>query len=345
MLIKVKKIEGGRALCEDADGNESELGRALGGPRPGNAHALLPGDVLELLPDGQAVKLHDGSQATACLFVTNRCNSNCVMCPDSDKARARRLDIDAEFLAEFVRLLPTDLPHLDVTGGEPTLIRYELPRLLNLAFSHFEAVSVMLLTNGRAFADPQYAEAFGDFRDRELVIEIPIHGDTAGLHDHIAGCPGSFRQTMAGIRNLLHAGCRVGIRIVVSMLNIDCLDQIVGLVGREFPETAFVNLMGLEMLGNARLNREQVWVEFDEAKPALERCAELCFRQGIEPRFYNFPLCLFETRFWSLYRKSISPHKVCFLEACEGCGMRDHCGGFFRSTAAMTKFGGRRECR
>lgn len=335
LLFKVKKTEGGIVLCEDAAGNESEL------PLP--LMALRPGDVLEMRSDAQVVKLHDGSLAGACLFVTNHCNSNCVMCPDSDKARVRRLDIEIEFLEDLLRLLPTDLPHLDVTGGEPTLIRYELPRLLNQAFSHFEAVSVMLLTNGRAFADPQYAEAFRDFCGRELVIEIPLHGDNAGLHDWIAGCPESFCQTMNGIRNLLHAGCHVGIRIVVSKLNIACLERMIGLVSREFPEAAFVNLMGLEMLGNARLNREQVWVEFDEIKPVLERCAELCFRQGIEPRFYNFPLCLFEERFWSLYRKSISPHKVYFLDFCEGCALRDYCGGFFQSTASITEFEGRRK--
>ena len=182
------------------------------------------------------------------------------------------------------------------------------------------------------------AEQFAVFSHKRLKIEIPVHGDDPELHDRIAGCPGSFVQTRAGIHHLLSAGVEVGIRIVVSRMNYSRLNELIWSISREFPEIKYVNLMGMEVLGNAWKNREQVWIEFDEVKDSLQQAVEQCFVCGIIPSLYNFPLCLFDRKYWYCYRNSISDYKIRYFEECDRCAQKSRCGGFFASTYRYTRY-------
>ena len=145
-------------------------------------------------------------------------------------------------------------------------------------------------------------------------------------------------QTRAGIHHLLEAGVEVGIRIVVSRLNESRLNELIRFISREFPEIKYVNLMGMEVLGNAWKNREQVWIEFDEVKDSLQRAVEQCFVCGIIPSLYNFPLCMFDRKYWYCYRNSISNYKIRYFAECDRCAQKSRCGGFFASTYRYTRY-------
>ena len=45
------------------------------------------GDVIVVRDNNSVYKMHDGSSSSALVYVTNQCNSNCIMCPDSVKMR------------------------------------------------------------------------------------------------------------------------------------------------------------------------------------------------------------------------------------------------------------------
>lgn len=334
-LLKVVELNGKDVLCQDVNGNTYTL--VL------ENLDVLKGDVLKPVHKNY-IKFHDSSSESACLFVTNKCNSNCLMCPDTMYSRQKMNDISLSFLQEHILLLPTDLPFLDITGGEPTLLKSNLIVLIDVAFKHFEHISIMLLSNGRAFADKDYSGLFSKYRRQNFIIEIPIHGFNSVTHDRIARDRGCFLQTISGIQNLIRGEVQIGIRIVVSGLNLSFIHKIIHFIGTNFQKKVkYINLMGLEMLGNAYLNKEQVWIEYDEIKNILQKNIELCFLYGIEPRLYNFPLCLFDKKYWSVYRKSISPNKIVYLESCFGCGIKNYCGGFFKSTAHITKYRGKEE--
>ena len=199
------------------------------------AEDLCHGDVIELPQKGKVIRLHDGSSSSALVYVTNQCNSNCIMCPDSVKARTRPNHITYEYLMEYISLLPSDLSHVDITGGEPTLLKYQLLPLIQRMTERAEEAEVLMLSNGRSFADRKYAEKFSVFSNKRFKVEIPVHSAEPGKHDLIAGCPGSFAQTMAGIHHILEAGVEVGIRIVVSRLNYQELNSIIQFIHQEFP--------------------------------------------------------------------------------------------------------------
>ena len=278
------------------------------------------------------------AESSALVYVTNQCNSNCIMCPDSVKLRTRPNEVTMENLLEQIGEINPEAEHVDITGGEPTLLKEQLPELIEAVFRQAPDAEVLMLSNGRSFAAGGYTERFSAFAHRRLKIEIPIHGDCAELHDRIAGCPESFVQTRAGIHHLLEADVEVGIRIVVSRLNYSRLNELIRFISREFSEIKYVNLMGMEVLGNAWKNREQVWIEFDEVKDSLQQAVEQCFACGIIPSLYNYPLCLFDRKYWYCYRNSISDYKIRYFEECEKCTEKSRCGGFFASTYRYTRY-------
>lgn len=299
---------------------------------------ICHGDVIEITQSGKVIRIHDGSSSSALVYVTNQCNSNCIMCPDSVKTRTKPNHITYEYLMEYISLLPSDLMHVDITGGEPTLLKYQLPSLIEKITGQAEEAEVLMLSNGRSFANRKYAERFADFSGKRFKIEIPVHSADLHKHDLIAGHSGSFAQTKAGIHHLLENGVEVGIRIVVSRLNYRELDSIIEFIHQEFPSIGYINIMGMEVLGNAWKNREIVWIEMDELKPYLQNALEKSFQCGIEPGLYNFPLCLFNRKYWYCYKNSISDYKIRYFDECEECMEKQKCGGFFFSTYHHTKY-------
>lgn len=63
-------------------------------------------------------------------------------------------------LAEFIALLPSDLEHVDITGGEPTLLKENLPLLIMQVCELEENAEVLMLSNGRSFASAKYTKQF-----------------------------------------------------------------------------------------------------------------------------------------------------------------------------------------
>lgn len=299
---------------------------------------LHHGDVLAIRQSGSIRKLHDGYSSSALVFVTNQCNSNCIMCPDSVKMRTRPNEITPAFLEEFASLLPSDLEHVDITGGEPTLLKEHLPPLILRVCDQAENAEVLMLSNGRSFASAKYTKQFAALAEKRFKVEIPVHSARKEQHDRIAGCKGGFEQTRRGIHNLLDNGIEVGIRVVVSRLNYQELDAVMEFISREFPQITYVNIMGMEVLGNAWKNKELVWEEFGPLQPYLQEALETCFQCGLRPNLYNFPLCLFEQKYWYCYKNSISGYKIRYFEECEACSEKHRCGGFFFSTAHQTNY-------
>ena len=329
-LWKVCFDDSGIAVI-DASGNKEEIDVI-------DHEAFHHGDVIEIEDNGKLLKLHDASNLSALVFITNQCNSNCIMCPDSEKRRMQKNTITPEFLMEYISLLPSDLYHIDVTGGEPTLLKYDLINVLETALRQTENAQIQVLTNGRSFAVSSYANEFHRVVNKRLYFEIPVHAATASLHDLIAGASGAFSQTMLGIDHLIKLSLEVHIRIVVSKLNYRVLNEIIDLIVTKFPAINKINFLGLEVMGNAYHNKDAVWMEFDEIKKWVENAAEYCILKGVEPAIFNYPLCMFDEKYWYCYKKTITGYKVRYFPECDICKVKTECGGFFSSTFHNTQY-------
>ena len=88
------------------------------------------GDVIVLQPKNGFVRtiFRPDSQQNA-LFITDRCNSNCLMCSQPPKDHDDSND-SLHINLQLIPYLPIDLGYLGITGGEPTLLGDGLLRIL-----------------------------------------------------------------------------------------------------------------------------------------------------------------------------------------------------------------------
>lgn len=292
-------------------------------------------DVFQVNDRGEAFLYYDEGSLDNALILTTKCNSNCVMCPVPDGARRRECEITPESILEIIRHMPDDPAHLTITGGEPFLIQEKIFEILSALKRKMTGTEFLLLTNGRALAYETYVKMTRASSPANILFGIPLHGFDAATHDRITRAPGSFRQTCLGIQNLLYYGFSVELRIVVSKLNYDYIDQIAELITERFPTVESVKIMGLEMLGNAAKNVDQVWISYNQAFQSAKRAIDLLIAKGIDVALYNFPLCAVDVSYHTLCAKSITNYKIRYAAACEECELKDACGGIFAGTIRL----------
>lgn len=294
-------------------------------------------DVLELDERGNAYRYYNNDSVDNAILVTNRCNSNCIMCPTAEIIRRGNEQYDADTLITLASHFPKDAPHITITGGEPFLIKKDMFKLLEYLKNNLNDTSYLLLTNGRAFCSEEYTKLFYETVPCDLTLGIPVHGFNSETHDYITQAKGSFLQTCRGLKNLLSVGAKVELRIVVSALNAAFITEIAQLIANEFPNVMCVKFIGLEMTGNAAKNKDKVWLDYPAAFSASKNAIDILISHAIDVGIYNFPLCAVDKKYHNICEKSISDYKVRYAPDCDTCAVKDACGGIFSGTIRMAK--------
>jgi len=294
-------------------------------------------DVLEIWETGTLKRVYDDSSNENYFFVTGKCNSNCIMCPSPEVTRKNVYDTNVADLIEIARHIPSDTPHLTITGGEPFLIGEKIFPFIQVLKERFLFTEFLVLTNGRIFAIEKYVRSFVETAPCNTIVAIPIHGASEQSHDAVTRSLGSFSQTCRGIKNLLKNNIRVELRLVVTKMNISDFDNIADLIIMHFKGIEYISIIAMEMTGNAHKNREQVWVSYKESFSVISPSLHKLIKNGIDVKVYNFPLCTVEKSFWTICEKSISTDKIRFAETCSSCRVRSTCGGVFAGTFQLER--------
>ncbi len=264
------------------------------------------------------------------IFATGQCNSNCIMCsqPPTDRE-------DPEGLARILKMLSLiEAPpaSMGITGGEPTLLGDGLVEILATMKNRMPCTAVQILTNGRAFKNPAYAEKIAKVEHPNLLLAIPLYADTASHHDWIVQGRGAFDETVDGLYNLAHYRLRIEIRVVLHKETIPRLERLVEFIFRNFPFVEHVALMGLENMGYVKKNWSMLWIDPADYVESLKRAVEYLYIRGMAVSIYNVQLCLLPKELWAIARQSISDFKNIYIETCDRCEVRKHCCGFFSSS-------------
>lgn len=294
-------------------------------------------DVLEISDRGFLSRKYNDSTDDNYLFITGKCNSNCIMCPSPELSRKNSKTTPVAELMQIVKHIPSDTPHLTVTGGEPFLMGKDIFELFRFAKEKFVDTEFLLLTNGRAFAINEYLQKFCETSPERMVVAIPVHGSCQEIHDAISRANGSFYQTVTGIKGLISKGFSVEIRLVVNKLNVNDFNNISDLIIRELKGISYVSVIAMEMTGTARTNLEDVWIPYKKSFSIIKSSVRKLIENGVDVRLYNFPLCTVERPFWTLCEKSISENKVRFAECCSSCNYKNACGGVFVGTLQLVE--------
>ena len=273
-----------------------------------------------------------------CVYVTEACNSNCVMCPMSLASRRRGLTMAPEQWAALKEIDPQAVFHITITGGEPFLDARNTLAALALIRERFPEAEVLILTNGRALAVPEIASALLPLLTERVCLAIPIHAPEAELHDRITQTPHSFAQAIRGIRALAASAARIEARVVAHRWNLEQLSPTFRMLTDLQTRITVINLIAMEMTGCAAARRGELWVDYREAVREAREGILYTVRHGIDVGLYNFPLCSVPRELWPIVKNSISPRKIRYDDACENCAEREACGGMFYSTRELGLF-------
>ena len=263
------------------------------------------------------------------LFATERCNSNCLMCsqPPIDKDDAHAL---TERNLKLIDLMTPAPDYLCITGGEPTLLEERLLTIVAKLRDTMPSTYVHMLTNGRRFAWADFASRFAAVRHPNLSLGIPLYADHAALHDYIVQARDAFDQTILGLHQLARHGVETEIRVVLHALTIPRLTNLAEYICRNLTFVDHVAFMGMEHIGYAPRNMNELWIDPVDYQDQLESSVAFLARFGIDVRIYNLQLCLLKRSLWKYSKQSISDWKNAYAEQCEDCAVKDQCGGFFQ---------------
>jgi His-Xaa-Ser system radical SAM maturase HxsC len=295
---------------------------------PATLDHLGPGDVISASHDGTRLRVlwRQRSQLNS-ILLTERCDHYCLMCSQPPKNAVDDWLLDDAF--ELVRLLPRSTPGIGFTGGEPTLYGDRLIELLKLCRNLLPQAGVHILSNGRRFADSDFAQSYAAVENPNMMVGIPLYGSEPSNHDYVVQSRGAFDATVRGILNLAALQQRIEIRVVIHKQTAPYLVEIADFIARNLPFVDQVALMGLEMTGFARANVDDVWIDPVDYKHELAEAVTLLDRLGVTTMVYNHQLCLIDPRLWRFAVKSISDWKTEYHPECTECSVLQQCGGFF----------------
>lgn len=273
-----------------------------------------------------------------------KCNSHCVMCTNSD---AYIMEPDEKYSLEKhlekIRELKANPDDRTVfyrngehggyflfTGGEPTL-HPKFFRLLGAYRENFPSFAMTLLTNGRTFCDEGFARDTLRVGGVPFDLCIPIHGPDAKTHDSVTRSPGSFAETVAGLKHLLkhrRPGQGVEVRVILHRHPVRWLPDTLRFLLSEFPDTSLyrLTLVYFESEGQAAKNLESIKVPLSAAAARIAGAQDLLARFA-EARLYHFPLCVLPDTLWTKAWRTLPSYEIRHVEACRRCAMSDLCAG------------------
>jgi radical SAM protein with 4Fe4S-binding SPASM domain len=158
------------------------------------------------------------------LALTYRCNNDCAHCYN---ARSRDFpELSTEKWYKILdRLWAIGIPHIVFTGGEPTL-RQDLPELIAHAEQNGQITGIN--TNGRRLSDIDYVESLVSAGLDHVQITLESHD--VNIHETMVNARGAWKQTVAGIRNVLETPLYVMTNTTMLKMNSPTLAQTLNLL-------------------------------------------------------------------------------------------------------------------
>ena len=291
---------------------------------------IVEGDILLIEHSGNAIKLYDSLSESNSLFLTEECNSRCIMCPQPPKTKDEADLINIALSS--IELMSQNTKCLGITGGEPTLKWVGLIKVIEKCIKFLPNTQMQLLTNARILKDYLKAQELSEMGGKNLFVGVPLYSDTDQTHDYLCGSKGAFWDTLEGLYNLERAGIFIELRIVITKENYLRLPELAHFIYRTIPFVGCVVFMGMEPIGIALKNIDKLWIDPIDYVSQLERAIKILWQRNIRTSIFNHQLCTLPKKIWPLTKKSISEWKIIYKNECDECTEKNNCGGFFFSS-------------
>ncbi|GLO63464.1 His-Xaa-Ser system radical SAM maturase HxsC [Vibrio sp. MACH09] len=294
--------------------------------------AVASGDIISV-SESRIDILYRKASSSNMLFVTERCNHNCIMCSQPPK------DVDDSWRIEeskaIVNLMDdNDSQVLGISGGEPSILGGSFVELIKHCKDFIPNTYLHILTNGTSFSEKKEVERLSSLKHEKIIWGVPIFGSTPQLHDFHTQVEGSFDRTIHGLYNLALFNQVIELRVVLTKMVLQNIQDIAEFVQRNLPFVDSIALMGVEPTGYTRLNHQVVWCDIDSYSEQLKDAVNHMRACSVNVLLYNLPLCKLPEELHDIAVQSISDWKNVFVDDCFPCSKKDKCSGFFQSINA-----------
>lgn len=219
------------------------------------------------------------------------CNNNCLFCMEDD--RAARARVNGAMTPQRVRWIiqrHRGAEELCFTSGEPTLHPDFATYVQWCRRAGYRQVSLM--TNGRRLAYPPYAAAL--VRAGLTRVYVSIHGHQPALHDGLTRTPGSFEQTLAGLRVLATLRDRIQLHTstVVTRRNVHHLTEVYAMLRDIGVQQAVFN--ALQVNGRAAKHFDRLVPRYATLRTEFDRLLSESVDAGRRAFLVDVPPCISE---------------------------------------------------
>ncbi len=256
-------------------------------------------------------KINPASGKILLLVVGFSCNNNCIFCSASLNRNFNQST--EELLKKIKNSYNNGYRRIEFIGGEPT-IRTDIEKLIQYAkkigFKH-----IAITTNGRLLSYDNITEKL--VKAGLTYVAFSIYGHNSLLHNGVTRTPGSFDQTITGLKNIIkYPEVKTVVNTVVSRINYKYLQEI----GKYFNDLKVREWHLLELLpdGIGIESYKGLHLGLLELKACMEKM------QGVFSLFekihiFDLPLCIFNPAFFKMRNVLFISPKVKYEDIHQKC--------------------------
>ena len=179
---------------------------------------------------------------------------------------------------------------LTISGGEPTLLRKRLLRLVERARAG--GIQFVEVQTNAVLIDEGYANEMRDAGVTSAFVSLLSH--VPELHDELAGLEGAFPKCIRGIKAALDVGIRVARNPVTARSTQHLIGDYVAYVADELAGVSSISLSAVQPHGRARHNLDLMCLDYDDLSGHVIKAQAVAERHSIEllNPYCGLPLCV-----------------------------------------------------
>jgi len=269
------------------------------------------------------------------LKVGFQCNNRCLFCIQGDKRYGCPNKSDEE-VRKILEKMKKNHNGVVFTGGEPT-VRPELIDWVRYA-KKLGYKFIQIQSNGRMFSYKDYCKALIKAGANEF--SPALHGSNAKIHDSLTQVPGSFKQTLQGIKNLRELDQYILTNSVITRMNYKDLPSLAKLlVNLKVDQYQFAFMHINQIIAHNKKLIDKIVPRYKEAVPYMKKGIDIGVKAGIRVMVEAVPYCFMEG-----YERYISEQYIPFTSVIDNnMELADY--GVYRKTKGKAKGPQCKECK
>jgi len=232
----------------------------------------------------------ESHQTKGLLRLTMACNERCPFCNvPAEDYRARLTPPWDVVAAELDAFVASGERTLTISGGEPTLLKRRLLKLVSAARA--AGVPLVELQTNAVLIDETYAAALAEAGLTSAFVSL-LSEDPA-CHDELAGLADAFPRCLRGIDALLACGVRVTLNPVFAAQTAGRLVSYIDFVAARLPQVRSISLSAVQPHGRAASTPE-LMPDYAVLGPQVPAARARAAAHGIEllNPYCGLPLCV-----------------------------------------------------